>query len=194
MTAKDWEAFTENEEETKDAAELEKEAIDDLAEQEEELEHEIADIKKLEQAMLDAQQLASENQDKMLRALSELENTRRRAERDIEKAHKYSLEKFTQALIPVVDSLEQALDNIPAGDSHAEGIELTHKMMLDVLAKFSIVQICPIGEKFDPNQHEAMSMQVSDAEPGTVLEVFQRGYVLNERVVRPARVIVAKAE
>lgn len=192
IAKKDWEAVADDETMTEDEH-LEEEALKDLAEQEDIINHELSDIKELQAAMKDAEEKASENFEKMLRAISELENTRRRAERDVENAHKYSLEKFTNELIPVVDSLESALESLSQGGDHAEGLELTHKMFLDVLAKFSIKQINPVGEPFDPKLHEAMSMQESpDAKSGTVITVFQKGYLLYERVVRPARVIVAK--
>jgi molecular chaperone GrpE len=145
-------------------------------------------------ALDQAEQMANDNWEKMLRLKSELENSRRRAARDLENVHKYSLEKFTQELLPVVDSLEQALDNNEAEAEHLEGIKLTHKMLLDALSKFAIVAINPVGERFDPNIHEAMSMlESADVEPGHIVAVFQKGYLLSERVVRPARVIVAKA-
>lgn len=135
--------------------------------------------------------------DKMLRATAEVDNMRRIVQRDIANAHKYALEKFTGELLPVIDSLERGLESC---DSEAEdfkavreGMQLTSKMFLDVLEKFGIKQISPEGEKFDPKFHEAMTMQESpDHAPNTIVAVIQKGYMLQERVVRPARVIVAK--
>ncbi len=149
----------------------------------------------LEEKLTLAEKQAHENWEKATRAFAELENVRRRAERDIENAHKFSLERFVDGLIPVVDSLEQALqlaDKVANAAMH-EGLELTMKLFLDVLGKFDVTQLNPVGEVFNPTQHEAMSMQASpDAKPNTILMVFQKGYKLYDRVIRPARVIVAK--
>lgn len=149
----------------------------------------------LEEKLTLAEQKAHENWEKATRAMAEVENMRRRAERDVANAHKFSLERFANQLLPVVDSLEQAIqlaDKVENAAMH-EGLELTMKLFLDVLQKNQIEQIDPVGEVFDPQQHEAMSMQVvPDAKPNTVVMVFQKGYKLNERIIRPARVIVAK--
>jgi len=150
----------------------------------------------LEEQLTLAEQKAHENWEKSVRALAELENVRRRAERDVENAHRYGLEKFVNSLLPVLDSLEQALQ---LAEQHedvgmTEGLELTMKLFLDVLGKQNVVQFDPQGDVFDPQQHEAMSIQASDqVKPNTVIAVFQKGYKLNDRVVRPARVIVSKA-
>ncbi len=149
----------------------------------------------LEEKLTVAEKLAHENWEKSVRAMAELDNVRRRAERDVANAHRYSLEKFSVALLPIVDSLEHALQlaNKEADVSMREGLELTMKLSLDVLKKFDIHQFDPTGDVFDPQQHEAMSMQESaDAAPNTILMVFQKGYKLNDRVIRPARVVVAK--
>jgi len=149
----------------------------------------------LEEKLTLAEQQVHENWDKSVRALAELDNVRRRAERDVANAHRYSLEKFAEALLPVTDSLEQALQlaDKEANATMHEGLELTMKLFVDVLDKFGVKQLDPTGETFDPQQHEAMAMQESaDAAPNTVLMVFQKGYKLNDRVIRPARVIVAK--
>jgi molecular chaperone GrpE len=151
----------------------------------------------LEEQLTLAEQKAHENWEKTVRAQAELENVRRRTQRDIESAHRFGLEKFVDSLLPIVDSLEQALHLAEQQDNKAmhEGLELTMKLFLDVLAKHSIEQINPEGEIFDPQLHEAMSMQQSDeAEPNTILNVFQRGYKLHGRIIRPARVIVAKGK
>ena len=155
--------------------------------------------KALEDKLTQAEQLAHENWEKSVRATAELDNFRKRAERDLEKAYAYGPEKLLTEMLPVMDSLEQALasaqSDTEAMTSMVEGIELTIKMFLGVLEKFSVVQIDPQGEAFDPNKHEAMSMQDAPegVTPGTIMVVFQKGYLLKERVVRPARVIVAKS-
>ncbi|MFY7697521.1 MAG: nucleotide exchange factor GrpE [Legionella sp.] len=149
----------------------------------------------LEEKLTLAEQKAHENWEKSVRAMAEADNIRRRAERDIENAHRYGLEKLINALLPVVDSLEQALQAAQAKADDVvmrEGLELTMKLFLDVLKKHQVEQLDPHGQAFDPQQHEAMSMQQSnEAEPNTILAVFQKGYKLNDRVIRPARVIVS---
>ena len=135
--------------------------------------------------------------DQALRAQAEAENTRRRASRDVENAHKFAREKFAAELLPVLDSLEKAVEVAAATDgarSLAEGVELSLKLFLSVLEKHGIEQIDPTGEPFDPQVHEAMALVPSPhAEPNSVVEVMQRGYLLNGRVVRAAKVVVAKA-
>lgn len=132
-----------------------------------------------------------------LRAQAEMQNVRRRAEIDVEKAHKFALEKFVRELLPVVDSLEKAVEN-SSGDSELlvrlrEGVEMTLSMMLNSLGKFNVEQLDPMGEPFDPQLHEAMSMVPSpDVEPNTVVGVMQKGYTLNGRLVRPAMVMISK--
>lgn len=144
-----------------------------------------------------AQQKADENWDALLRTQAEMENLRRRTRIDVENAHKYGLEKILNALIPVADSMELGLeaagkDGASVASIH-EGLEMTFKQFLDVLADFNVERIDPQGEKFDPQKHEAMSMVPSpEHEPNTVIDVFQKGYALNERLIRPARVIVSK--
>lgn len=140
-----------------------------------------------------------EQRDQVLRVQAELENVRRRAERDVQGAHKFALEKFVNELLPVKDSLEMggAAAKVENNDlaKVSEGIELTVKMMTDVMAKFGVVEVDPVGQPFDPELHQAMSMQdVPDAKPNTVITVFQKGYQLNERLVRPAMVVVAGAK
>ncbi|MDZ7668960.1 MAG: nucleotide exchange factor GrpE [Gammaproteobacteria bacterium] len=135
--------------------------------------------------------------DQALRAQAEAENTRRRASRDVEHAHKFALEKFTAELLPVIDSLEKAVEAASDSESAgaiAEGVELSLKLFLSVLEKHGIEQIDPAGEPFDPQVHEAMTMVPSHhAEPNSVVEVMQRGYLLNGRLVRAAKVVVARA-
>jgi molecular chaperone GrpE len=149
----------------------------------------------LEEKLTLAEQLAHENWEKSVRAMAELDNVRRRTEREVANAHKYGLEKMINSLLPVVDSMEQALQMAEndADGAMKEGLELTMKLLLDVLHKNDVQQIDPIGLVFDPQQHEAMSIQdAPDKAPNTVIAVFQKGYALNDRVIRPARVIVAK--
>ncbi len=143
-------------------------------------------------------QIAALKED-VLRAQAETQNARRRAEQDVEKARKFALEKFVNDLLPVADNLERA---IAAGDAEdeaqkavLEGVVLTHKSLLDTLKKYKVEAIDPDGEPFDPQFHQAMSMVPNpDVEPNTVLTVFQKGYTLNGRLVRPAMVVVSSAE
>lgn len=135
----------------------------------------------------------------LLRAHAEMQNMRRRAERDVEHAHKFALEKFVSELLPVVDNLERALKALEDEDALdsavGEGIQLTRKSFLDVLQRFNVEPIDPVGEPFDPDKHQAMTMVPSpDHAPNTVIEVFQKGYLLNGRLVRPAMVVVSKEQ
>ena len=147
-----------------------------------------------EDALAEANKRADENWDKFLRAAAELENVRKRAARDVEKAHKFALERFSADLLEVRDSLEMALcagDEADA-DSLREGNETTLKLLSSIMQRFGVEELDPVGEPFDPERHEAMTMQPSpDAEPGSVITVFQKGYALNGRLLRPARVVVA---
>lgn len=137
-----------------------------------------------------------ESLDKAIRAQAELDNMRKRTLRDIENAHKYALDKFANELLPVIDSLELgigAADTAEEQDTLKEGMRLTLKMFRDVMEKFGIREVASQGEKFDPEKHEAVSMQeLEGAVPGTVATVLQKGYILNGRLIRPAMVIVAK--
>ena len=140
--------------------------------------------------------LADENWDRYLRAAAELENVRKRASRDVEKAHKFALERFCSELLAVKDSLEIGLATADKADvkSLLAGKEATLKLLTTTMERFGVVELNPEGEPFDPQEHEAMSMQPSsDVEPGSVLTVFQKGYALNGRLLRPARVVVASA-
>ena len=150
-----------------------------------------------EDALAEARRAAQEHLDRALRAQAELENVRRRAERDLAHAHKFALERFVSELLPVRDSLELGLA-ASAGEGAgaagiAEGVELTLRMLEQAMEKFGVEAVDPAGDPFNPEFHQAMTMQESDtAESGTVLTVVQKGYLLNERLVRPAMVIVAK--
>jgi molecular chaperone GrpE len=137
---------------------------------------------------------ADENWDRYLRAAAEMENVRKRAVRDVEHARKYALENIGRELLDVKDSLEMGIAAADSADTASllAGSEATLKMLGGTLQRFGIAAIDPEGEPFDPELHEAMTMQPSgDVEPGTVLTVIQKGYILNGRLLRPARVIVA---
>lgn len=134
-----------------------------------------------------------------LRAQAEIQNMRRRAERDVEAAHKYALEKFAGEVITVADSLERALTSLDADNETLaparEGTQLTLKVLLDVFGRFNIAQLDPKGETFNPEQHEAMAMVPHpEAAPNSVIDVLEKGYTLNGRLLRPARVVVARAD
>ncbi|MDH3550595.1 MAG: nucleotide exchange factor GrpE [Gammaproteobacteria bacterium] len=144
--------------------------------------------------LAELQAKAEENWDKYLRAAAELENVRKRATRDVEHAHRFAIERFATDLLAVCDSLEMAVvaEGDSAADSLKEGSEATLKLLLTTMQRFGIEQLDPVGEPFDPTHHEAITMQpAADAEPGSVLTVFQKGYALNGRLLRPARVVVA---
>lgn len=135
----------------------------------------------------------------VLRSQAEAQNAQRRAEKDVEKAHKFGQEKLLQDLLPVVDNLERALASMdrenPDFKAVVEGIELTHKSFVDALAKYNVEPVDPKGEPFDPELHQAMTMvENPDVEPNTVIDVFQKGYTLHGRLVRPAMVVVSKGE
>ncbi len=153
----------------------------------------------LEGLLEDARTKADEHWNQCLRLQAELDNLRKRAERDVANAHKFGLEKIISELLPVKDSLEMGIAAAAEGGSIdpaklMEGSELTLKMLGDTLGKFSVVEVNPQGEKFNPEFHQAMSMQPrEDVEPNTVVAVVQKGYLLNDRLIRPAMVMVAKA-
>ena len=153
-------------------------------------------IETLSQEIENLKQKADDNLNKAVRAQAELDNVLKRTSRDIENAHKYALEKFVTELLPVLDSLElgiSATDNVEDIASLREGMDLTLKKFIDTLEKFGVEIIDPQDQKFDPELHEAVSMQeLENAEPGSVISVMQKGYSLNGRLVRPAMVMVAK--
>jgi molecular chaperone GrpE len=163
----------------------------------EEIEQELLEEEQVSETEQLQQQVADAN-DNVLRIQAEMQNMRRRAERDVENAHKFALDKFSADLLPVVDNLERALSAINAEDDSqkaiAEGIELTLKSFLDVLVRFKIEAVDPAGQPFDANLHQAVSMVPNpDMEPNTVMDVFQKGYTLNGRLIRPAMVVVSSA-
>ncbi|EKO3906275.1 nucleotide exchange factor GrpE [Vibrio fluvialis] len=191
-----------DEELQQDAVEVEAEAVGtdadiDWNQDADELDEKEAKIAQLEAALLTSEERVKENQDAVLRARAEVENMRRRSEQEIDKARKYALSRFVEELLPVLDNLERA---IQAADGEneivkpiLEGVELTHKTFVDAVAKFGLKEINPEGEAFNPEFHQAMSIQESpDHQSNTVMFVMQKGYELNGRVVRPAMVMVAK--
>ncbi|MEV3844186.1 nucleotide exchange factor GrpE [Aeromonas veronii] len=157
-----------------------------------------ARIAELEAQLETAIQKAAEERERALRTAAEMENLRRRTDLDVEKAHKFALEKFANELLPVLDNLERAIE-LADKENEAlkpmiEGVELTLKSMQSGVAKFGLVALDPINQPFDPNAHQAMSMVPSaDVAPNTVIAVMQKGYDLNGRVIRPAMVMIAKA-
>jgi molecular chaperone GrpE len=143
--------------------------------------------------LTEAEQKAAKYWDDILRLQAEKENLQRRAKLDLEAAHKYSLQKLIQELLPVIDNLERSLVAATSKDAIREGVELTLKSFQDVMNKFGVQEINPEGGVFDPHLHEAVSMQPQpDVPAGTVLSVLQKGYVLHDRLIRPAMVIVVK--
>ena len=168
------------------AAEAEAEQAEPTAEEKlAELEAELATVKK---ALGEAD----------IRAQAEIQNVRRRAERDVQHAHKFALEKFAGDLLSVADNLERGLGALDADDEALkgarEGIELTLKSLMDVFGKYNLEQISPADEPFNPELHEAMTMvPVPNVDPNTVIDVLEKGYQLNGRLIRPARVVVSKA-
>lgn len=156
-----------------------------------------SDTEALLLSLQDAQAKADEYWNELLRTRAELSNLQRRAERDVSNAHKYALERFASELLPVIDSLELGLNaasdgGTPDSEKLREGMELTLKLLLTATAKFGITPVDPRGEKFNPERHQAMSMQPAEGvEPNTVLTVYQKGWLLNERLIRPAMVVVA---
>ena len=156
-----------------------------------------AELDRLKGELAEAQEKVDEYWQRVLRAQAEQDNTRKRAERDVQNAHKYALEKFVGELLGVRDSLELGVS--AAQENHdveklLEGTELTLKMLGDAMAKFGVEQIDPEGEAFNPELHQAMSMVPTDeVPPNTVVNVVQKGYLLNGRLVRPAMVMVSQA-
>lgn len=149
----------------------------------------------LEEMIRQAELKAEEHHDAWLRAKAETENVRRRAQEDIAKASKFAVERFAGELLAVKDSLEAALAaDTPSVESMKAGTELTLKQLVAAFEKSNLNEINPLGEKFDPHFHQAISMVESEQEPNTVITVLQKGYLIADRVLRPALVIVAKAK
>lgn len=146
----------------------------------------------------DARSKADEHWDQLVRTQAQMDNLRKRHEREVENAHKYALERFVNELLPVRDSMEMGLaaahEESSTAEQLREGTELTLKLFSDAMEKFNVVQVNPEGEPFDPELHQAMGMQPrSDVPPNTVVVVVQKGYTLNGRLVRPAMVMVSQA-
>ena len=157
-----------------------------------------ARVAALEAEIEEVRREAGEQRDQALRTRADMDNLRKRAERDLENAHKYALERFAMELLPVRDSLELGLAAATGEEPDVarlrEGTELTLKMLTTALEKFGIVEVAPQDQKFNPDLHQAMATQPSsDLEPGHVMTVYQKGYTLNERLLRPALVIVSAA-
>lgn len=173
-------------------------AADEILETVDETEAQALSPEELIDRLDQAEKKASENWDQLLRTKAEMDNIRRRTQKDLENAHKYALEKFIGELLAVKDSLElgvnAALQENATVDSLREGSELTLSMLASVFEKFNVVELNPEGEKFNPDHHQAMSIQPTDEmEPNSVMAVIQKGYLLNDRLVRPAMVMVSKA-
>ncbi|OBT16822.1 nucleotide exchange factor GrpE [Vibrio sp. UCD-FRSSP16_10] len=154
-------------------------------------------VAQLEAALLQTEMRLKEQQDTVIRAKAEVENMRRRTEQEMAKARKYAINKFAEELLPVIDNLERAMQAADTDNEVVkpivEGIEMTHKSFVDVVSKNGLKEINPVGEAFNPELHNAVSMVESpDHEANTVTIVLQKGYELNGRVVRPAMVMVAK--
>ncbi|MCG8412597.1 MAG: nucleotide exchange factor GrpE [Pseudomonadales bacterium] len=182
-----------------DSSTQEKDRIEEAAEQ---VAEDIAQEITLEQALerlADAELAAARAKDDLLRVQAEMQNLRRRTEQDIEKAHKYGQERFSTELLSVLDNLERALDAASSHEDEAvkaiyDGVDLTLKSFIDCFNKFNIEAVDPMGEPFDPEIHQAMSIQENaEVEPNTVIAVMQKGYTLHGRVIRPAMVMVSKA-
>ena len=147
----------------------------------------------IEERLRKAELAAQEHHDAWLRARAEAENMRKRSQTEIANAHKFAVESFSGDLLPVKDSLEAALASGTAtAEAMRSGVELTLRQLKSVFEKFNLTEIDPAGQRFDPHRHQAISMVDSDAEPNTVVQVLQKGYLLHDRVVRPALVTVAK--
>ncbi|TLM79823.1 nucleotide exchange factor GrpE [Microbulbifer harenosus] len=180
------------------AAEVETPTADQQHAAEEVLQEELAVESAQEIEIASLHQQLAEHKDMVLRAQAEVQNARRRAEQDVEKAHKFGVERLLKELLPVVDNLDRALSTIDseqeANKAVIEGIELTRKSFLDTLGKHGVEVVDPAGEPFDPALHQAMTQVPNgDVEPNTVLDVFQKGYRLHGRLLRPAMVVVSKA-
>ena len=155
----------------------------------------LVELERLQQSLAESEERAKSHWEQYLRAVADLDNVRKRAARDIEAANRYGLEKFAAELLPVKDSLTLAVQSGEKADAASlrSGQEATLQLLTKALSKFGITEIDPLGEPFDPARHEAMLAKASaTAEPNSVLQVIQPGYELNGRLLRPARVIVAK--
>jgi molecular chaperone GrpE len=148
----------------------------------------------LEEQLAASQQLVQELQDAFLRAKAEVENFRRRAQEDVTRAHKFAIEGFAEAMVPVRDSLEMALQvETPSVDSLKQGVDMTLKQLAAAFEKNRLLEVTPQqGDKLDPMKHQAISMVAAEQEPNTIVSVLQKGYMISDRLLRPALVTVAK--
>ena len=150
------------------------------------------EVRALENALDEMRQLLEASKNDHLRVVAEMDNQRRRCERDVEAAHKYGVEKIIRELLPAVDSLEKSLEHA-TDDNLRQGVQMTLDLLLNALKKFNVTVVDPVGKPFNPVQQEAISaVPTADAAPNTVLQVLQKGYLLSDRLVRPALVIVSK--
>ena len=174
-------------------SETQNEAVEELLEPEVELLEEVTENDELAKALEEVAQY----KEAALRAHADAQNVRRRAEQDVEKAHKFGIEKFAKSIVSVADNLERALASTPAtgeADLVREGVELTLKDLLETLARFEVKVVDPHGEPFNPELHQAMTMVPNpELEPNTVMDVVQKGYTLQGRLLRPAMVVVSSA-
>lgn len=177
------------------AESAEQEMLEDEHKDEEKLESPDKNADSLEAQLEQAQAKAAENWEHFLRAKAEMDNLRRRNTKDVENAHKYGIDKFVTELLPVMDSMAMGLEVEEASaESLREGMVLTMNMLKNMMEKLGIEEIDPMHEKFDAEKHQAMTMQPNpDVEPNTVIAVMQKGYSLNDRLIRPAMVMVSKA-
>ncbi|MDP2561245.1 nucleotide exchange factor GrpE [Psychrobium sp. 1_MG-2023] len=185
------------------AKNVEQEIVEDVETVEEvavevEVDDSAARIAELEKALAESEATVAAQKDGVLRGKAEVENMRRRVSQDVEKAHKFALNKFANELLPVVDNLERALSATDKDNEQmtaiVEGIEMTLTSFVGALEKSGVTQVNPVGEQFNPELHQAMTMvEVPGAEPNAVIDVMQKGYELNGRLLRPAMVVVAKA-
>ncbi|SBS31630.1 Protein GrpE [Marinomonas spartinae] len=174
-------------------SEAQNEAVEDILEPE----AEVLEAEPENDELAKALEEVAQYKEAALRAQADAQNIRRRAEQDVEKAHKFGLEKFAKSIVNVADNLERALASAPAtgeSDPVREGVELTLKDLLETLARFEVKPVDPHGEPFNPELHQAMTMVPNpDLEPNTVMDVVQKGYTLNGRLLRPAMVVVSSA-
>ena len=188
-------AQNQDNDETIEENEAPEQVMEDGAQEEEQLESPEGIADSIESQLEDAQAKASENWEHFLRAKAEMDNLRRRNAKDVENAHKYGIEKFVTELLPVIDGMGMGLATEDASaESLREGMEMTLSMLEKMMEKLGIEEIDPMNEKFDAEKHQAMTMQPNaDVEPNTVIAVMQKGYSLNDRLIRPAMVMVSKA-
>lgn len=180
---------------------VQEEVVEPVAAEEEQVETseeavEAAETGAADEALATAMSEVADLKEQMLRVQAEMQNVRRRAEMDVEKAHKFGLEKFANEMLTVVDNLERGLAAAPEDEGNKairEGMEMTLTGIIASLAKFKVEQVDPVGQPFNPEHHQAMTMIESpDAEPNTVIAVMQKGYTLSGRLLRPAMVVVSK--